>query len=372
MEVQARRADTEDFEVEDIELLAMRQHRPSGAALPAAADRRARGRPQPLRERADDRGGVADRRSDPRPRHRPARVRARHLGAGRGRRTSRRTTTGSRRTSTARTLRIPPTATDAMSAGDPAMTSHTRPSTPPARASGWTTSPARCSTTRRSRGYIDELTITGLTSNPTIFDKAIGGGDAYDDQIAELGARPAGSDEELFFELAIDDLRRAADLFAEVHERTAHARRLRLARGLAASSPSTRPAARSPQAARPVRRGMERPNVFIKIPGTPEGLPAIAEAIHAGIPVNVTLLFSSAHHLAAADAWMTRASSAGSPTGLAAGRAVGRLALHEPLGREGQPGRPAELEEPARRSRSAAAPTAPTSSCSPRRGCSGS
>ena len=71
-------------------------------------------------------------------------------------------------------------------------------------------------------GYIDELSVTGLTSNPTIFDKAIAACDAYDDQIAEVGSDAARSDEEVFFDLAIDDLRRAADEFAEVHERTAH------------------------------------------------------------------------------------------------------------------------------------------------------
>ncbi|MCU0314178.1 MAG: transaldolase [Solirubrobacteraceae bacterium] len=150
-------------------------------------------------------------------------------------------------------------------------------------------------------GYLDELSVTGLTSNPTIFEKAIGAGDAYDDQIAEVGADGSLSDEQVFFALAIDDLRRAADLFAEVHERTAHADgfvSLEVSPELAFDTEATVAQARELYAR------MERPNVFIKIPGTPEGLPAITRAIHEGIPVNVTLLFDSAHHLAAADAWM--------------------------------------------------------------------
>jgi transaldolase len=151
-------------------------------------------------------------------------------------------------------------------------------------------------------GYVDELSVTGLTSNPTIFDKAIAAGDAYDDQIAELGADPAHRDEDVFFALAIDDLRRAADAFAEVHERTAHADgfvSLEVSPELAFDTEATVAQARALYAR------MERPNVFIKIPGTREGLPAISRAIHEGIPVNVTLLFDSDHHLAAADAWMT-------------------------------------------------------------------
>jgi transaldolase len=152
-------------------------------------------------------------------------------------------------------------------------------------------------------GYIGELSVTGLTSNPTIFEKAIGAGGAYDDQIAEVGADASRGDEQVFFALAIDDLRRAADLFAEVYERTAHADgfvSLEVSPELAFDT-----AGGTFAQARELYGRMERPNVFIKIPGTREGLPAISEAIHAGIPVNVTLLFDSAHHLAAADAWMT-------------------------------------------------------------------
>jgi len=152
-------------------------------------------------------------------------------------------------------------------------------------------------------GFIDEYRISGLTSNPTIFDKAIAGCDAYDDQIAEVGSDAGRTDEEVFFDLAIDDLRRAADEFAEVHERTAHLDgfvSLEVSPNLAFDSTGATIAQ-----VRDLATRMERPNVFIKIPGTKEGLPAITDAIHEGIPVNVTLLFSSEHHLAAADAWMT-------------------------------------------------------------------
>ena len=151
-------------------------------------------------------------------------------------------------------------------------------------------------------GYIDELTVTGLTSNPSIFDKAIEASSAYDSQIAEVGRDAARTDEAVFFDLAIDDLRRAADEFAEVYERTDHLDgyvSLEVSPELAFDTEATIAQARE------LYGRMERPNVFIKIPGTPEGLPAIATAIHEGIPVNVTLLFSSAHHIAAAEAWMT-------------------------------------------------------------------
>ena len=151
-------------------------------------------------------------------------------------------------------------------------------------------------------GYVDELSITGLTSNPTIFDKAIAGSDAYDEQIAQVGRDAALDDEQVFFELAIDDLRRAADELAGVHERTGRLDgyvSLEVSPELAFDTQATL------EQARELHARMERPNVLIKIPGTREGLPAISSAIHEGIPVNVTLLFSSEHHLAAADAWMT-------------------------------------------------------------------
>ena len=116
-------------------------------------------------------------------------------------------------------------------------------------------------------GYIEELSVTGLTSNPTIFDKAIGGGDAYDEQIAELSEQGLEG-EDLFFELALTDLSRAAELFEPVNERTDRRRRLGLARGLAAA----RRRRRGDDQARP-RSSTAAPseNFFIKIPGTDAG-----------------------------------------------------------------------------------------------------
>jgi transaldolase len=148
--------------------------------------------------------------------------------------------------------------------------------------------------------YIDELSVTGLTSNPTIFDKAISGGDTYDEQIAELAPRGL-STEEIFFELAIADLRRATDLFADVHERTDHVDgwcSLEVSPKLADDTAAT-----IEQAAK-LHAEAERDNLYIKIPGTPAGLGAIEESIFAGIPVNVTLLFDREQYLAAADAYM--------------------------------------------------------------------
>jgi len=148
--------------------------------------------------------------------------------------------------------------------------------------------------------YIDSYSVTGLTSNPSIFDKAIGSGD-YDDAIRSRAG--AGlSAEELFFELALADLRRAADLFLPVHERTDRVDgwvSLEVSPLLAYDTAKTVAAAESLSA----RAG--RSNLFIKIPGTPEGLPAITETIAAGVPVNVTLLFSAEQYLAAADAYLT-------------------------------------------------------------------
>jgi transaldolase len=149
-------------------------------------------------------------------------------------------------------------------------------------------------------GYIDELSITGLTSNPTIFDKAISGGEAYDEQIAEL-ADGAGSDEAIFFELALADLRDATDLFAGVHQRTDGVdgfASLEVSPLLADDAEAT-----IEQAATLHAKG-ERDNLFIKIPGTEPGLRAIEESIFAGIPINVTLLFDDKQYLAAADAYM--------------------------------------------------------------------
>ncbi len=148
--------------------------------------------------------------------------------------------------------------------------------------------------------YIAELSVTGLTSNPTIFNEAIKNSAAYDDTI-RAKAEEGKSGEELFFELAIEDLTAAADLFRPIYDRTNGVDgwvSLEVSPLLAYDTASTLAAAKDlfAQAA--------RPNLFIKIPGTKEGLPAIEEAIFAGIPVNVTLLFSREHYLAAAEAFV--------------------------------------------------------------------
>ncbi len=149
-------------------------------------------------------------------------------------------------------------------------------------------------------GYIDQLSVTGLTSNPTIFDKAISGGDAYDEQIAEVSPG-LDSAEEVFFKLAIADLRDATDLFKGVHQRTARVDgfcSLEVSPELADDTAGT-----IEQAAK-LHAEAERENLFIKIPGTHAGLAAIEETIFAGIPVNVTLLFDADQYLAAADAYL--------------------------------------------------------------------
>jgi len=148
--------------------------------------------------------------------------------------------------------------------------------------------------------HIAERDVTGLTSNPTIFDNAIGGGDAYDEAIAASAAAGRGG-EEAFFDLALDDVVRAADLFRPIHDRTAGVDgfvSLEVSPLLARDTAATLAQAKELHA-----RGA-RPNLFIKIPGTPEGLPAIEEAIFAGVPVNVTLLFDAGQYLAAADAYL--------------------------------------------------------------------
>jgi len=148
--------------------------------------------------------------------------------------------------------------------------------------------------------YIDELSVTGLTSNPTIFDQALKGSADYDADIrTRLKQRESG--EALFFDLALADLTRAADLFRPVHQRTRGVDgwvSLEVSPLLAYDTQSTLAAARE------LHARAARPNLFIKIPGTAEGLPAIEEAIFAGVPINVTLLFSTAHYLAAAEAWL--------------------------------------------------------------------
>jgi transaldolase len=148
--------------------------------------------------------------------------------------------------------------------------------------------------------YIDEWSITGLTSNPTIFDNAIKNSGAYDASIAEK-LKNGKSGEALFFELALEDLTRAADLFRPIHEKTNGVDgyvSLEVSPLLAYDTASTIAAAKD------LFARAKRPNLFIKIPGTKEGLPAIEEAIFSGVPVNVTLLFSREQYLAAADAFL--------------------------------------------------------------------
>ncbi len=147
--------------------------------------------------------------------------------------------------------------------------------------------------------YIAELSVTGLTSNPTIYDKAIGGSAAYDAAVSSASSRGLSA-EATFFELALDDLKRAADLFRPVFDRTLGVDgfvSLEVSPLLAYDAAAT-----ATWAARLHTAG-GRPNLFVKIPGTPESLPAIEDSIAAGVPVNVTLLFSPAQYLACMDAY---------------------------------------------------------------------
>jgi len=165
------------------------------------------------------------------------------------------------------------------------------------------------------KSYIDELSVTGLTSNPTIFDQAIKKSALYDPAIHDGMARGL-SGEALFFDLALDDLTRAADLFRPIHDQTKGVDgwvSLEVSPLLAYDTATTLAAAKDLSS----RGG--RPNLFIKIPGTPEGLPAIEEAISAGVSINVTLLFSREQYLAAADAYakgIERRIAAGLPTNI--------------------------------------------------------
>ena len=150
------------------------------------------------------------------------------------------------------------------------------------------------------RRYIQELSVTGLTSNPTIFDHAIKNSHDYDDAIGKK-LKEGKSGEALFFELAVEDLRQAADLFRPIHDQTNGVDgwvSLEVSPLLAHDTAATITAAKELHA----RAG--RPNLFIKIPGTKEGLPAIEEAVFAGVPINVTLLFSRDQYVAAAEAYL--------------------------------------------------------------------
>ena len=148
--------------------------------------------------------------------------------------------------------------------------------------------------------YIADLSVTGLTSNPTIFEHAIGGGASYDDAIQKLATRGL-SEEGIFFELALQDLTRAADLFRPAFDASDGVDgwvSLEVSPLLAGDAAGTI------RAAAQLHARAARPNLFIKIPGTPQGLPAIEQSISDGVPINVTLLFSREHYLAAAEAYL--------------------------------------------------------------------
>jgi transaldolase len=148
--------------------------------------------------------------------------------------------------------------------------------------------------------YISEFSVTGLTSNPTIFEKAIASGSFYDPGIRAL-TQQGRSGEDLFFALALQDLQQAADLLRPVHDATGGVDgwvSLEVSPLLADDT------AKTVQAAAQQHKAGARPNLFIKIPGTPAGIPAIEESIFAGVPINVTLLFSREQYLAAAEAYL--------------------------------------------------------------------
>ena len=150
------------------------------------------------------------------------------------------------------------------------------------------------------RHYLEEFSITGLTSNPTIYDHGIKNNDFYDESIRQK-MREGKSEEELFFELALEDLTQAADLFRPVHDATGGRDgwvSLEVSPLLAYDT------AGSIKEATELYARAKRPNLFIKIPGTREGLPAIEETIFKGVPVNVTLLFSREQYIAAAEAYL--------------------------------------------------------------------
>jgi transaldolase len=150
------------------------------------------------------------------------------------------------------------------------------------------------------RRYVSDLSVTGLTSNPTIFDEAIGSGSAYDAGIHKKASSGLAG-EALFLELALEDLRRAADVFRPVYDRTGGTDgwvSMEVSPLLASNTQLTI------EAALQIHKLADRPNLYVKIPGTPEGVPAIEAAIFAGVSVNVTLLFSREQYLAVAGAYM--------------------------------------------------------------------
>ena len=150
------------------------------------------------------------------------------------------------------------------------------------------------------RRCIEEFSVTGLTSNPTIFDEAIGNSAAYDEGIRKkAGAGTFG--EALFMELALEDLRRAADLFRPIFDATGG---IDGWVSMEVSPLLAQDTAGSIAAAAHIHAQADRPNLFVKIPGTPQGLPAIEESIFAGVPINVTLLLSREQYVASAEAYL--------------------------------------------------------------------
>ncbi|MCC6161424.1 MAG: transaldolase, partial [Nitrosomonas sp.] len=148
--------------------------------------------------------------------------------------------------------------------------------------------------------YIDEFSVTGLTSNPSIFNHAIKNSSAYEAAI-QVGLAQKKTNEAIFLDLALEDLTQAADLFKPAYDRTHGIDgwvSLEVSPLLAYDTASTITAVKE------IHKRVDRPNLLIKIPGTHEGLPAIEEAIFAGIPINVTLLFSSGQYVAAAEAYL--------------------------------------------------------------------
>ena len=148
--------------------------------------------------------------------------------------------------------------------------------------------------------YISDFAVTGLTSNPTICEHAIGNSNFYDDAIRKKSDE-GETGEGLFFELALEDLTRAADLFRPVHDATGGVDGWV---SLEVSPLLVDDTAKTIEAAARLHARAGRPNLFIKIPGTPEGIPAIEESIFAGVPINVTLLFSRAQYVAATEAYL--------------------------------------------------------------------
>jgi transaldolase len=155
-------------------------------------------------------------------------------------------------------------------------------------------------TTGKLGHYLDEFAVTGLTSNPTIFDNAIGNSTSYDHDIQQK-VKAGKRGEDLFFDLALSDLTRAADLFRPIHDATGGVDGWV---SLEVSPLLADDAAGTVRAARQLHERAARPNLFVKIPGTPEGIIAIEESIFAGVPINVTLLFSREQYVAAAEAYL--------------------------------------------------------------------